>query len=208
VRAISKLDAALSPEMLAFARQLDAVFVGEQFGAPGYGDQDGAPEALREAIMEGRSVELRYRSQRGTVTERRVGPYNFWFHRGVLYLVGWCHLRQEVRIFSMARVLELSVTDQRFQADPSFDFESFRKARFRTWAEGVDPRSTHFNGAAARRPRRCDRQQLGLGIVAQGVEPGQTRRRVPVVCWERDGHGHLLALPQRGGVCPHQAQAA
>ena len=134
---LASLDALLTPEMRAFARQLDDVFVGDPFGRPEY-SHAAELDALRAAVAEGRSVKLRYRAQSGETTERLVDPYQFWFHRSVLYLVGHCHLREQVRMFSMARVVDLSPTDQRFDPDPDFDFESFRRARFRTWAEG-DP---------------------------------------------------------------------
>ncbi len=128
---VVKLDALLTPETKDFARQMDALFVGDRFGRPEYGAQSAELEVLRAAAADGHSVELRYRAQSGAVTERRVDPYHCWFQRGVLYLVGWCHLRGEVRMFSMARVESLKASEERFEVDAGFDFESFRRARFR-----------------------------------------------------------------------------
>ena len=145
---ITKLDTLLTPEMQAFARQLDRLFVGDSFGRPEYESNSTEYEVLRAAVTRGHSIQLRYRAQSGEITDRLVDPYHFWFHRGVLYLVGRCHLRKQVRMFSMARVVELSPTEHPFDPDPAFDFDAFRRARFRTWAEGP-PVTVRIRVAAA-----------------------------------------------------------
>jgi len=168
---VVKLDALLTPETRDFARQMDALFVGDRFGRPEYGAQSAELEVLRAAAAEGCSVAMRYRAQGGETTERLVDPYHCWFQRGVLYLVGWCHLRGEVRMFSMARVEALRASEERFEVDAGFDFESFRRARFRTWAEG-DPVTVRiwFSAEAATyvRERRWHPSQRVVEL--EGVE--------------------------------------
>ena len=134
---VTKLDTLITPEMQVFAQQLDRLFVGDRFGRPEYKSSSTEQEILRAAVTQGHSVQLKYKAPSGKISDRLVDPYHFWFHRGVLYLVGKCHLRDQIRMFSMARVVELSPSDHQFDPDSEFDFDSFRRARFRTWAEGA-----------------------------------------------------------------------
>jgi predicted DNA-binding transcriptional regulator YafY len=132
----AKLDAMLTPEMREFARQMDEVFVGDRFGRPLYGESAPQMECLNRAAAAQETVELRHISQRGEETVRQVDPYNIWLHRGALYLVGWCHLREAVRTFALARVRDVRPTGKRFEPHPDYNFEQFAAERFRIWGEG------------------------------------------------------------------------
>ena len=62
-------------------------------------------ETLWEAINTRKSVDLEYFSPHSrTVTSRRVDPYGLALRRGVWNLVGWCHLRKELRTFHVSRI--------------------------------------------------------------------------------------------------------
>lgn len=62
-------------------------------------------ETLWEAIGAKKSVDLDYFSPRArSVTSRRVDPYGLALRRGVWNLVGYCHLRKELRTFFVHRI--------------------------------------------------------------------------------------------------------
>lgn len=132
----AKLDSLLSPEALAFARQMDEAFVGDRFGRPDYGELAPQCESLQRAIAERRTVEIAHRSGKGEETRRRVDPYNLWVHGSVLYLVAWCHLRRAIRTFSLARLRAVELTDDHFIPDPAYDFASYSRRHFRIMSEG------------------------------------------------------------------------
>ncbi len=50
-------------------------------------------------------------------------PYRLWFFNGTFYLIGHCHMREEVRVFALDRVKMMSVTKDRFEPpeDSSLD---------------------------------------------------------------------------------------
>ena len=60
--------------------------------------------SLSEAVATHRGVAFSYRT-RGEETDRMVDPYGLGLVRGVWYLVGWCHLREAVRVFRVSRIL-------------------------------------------------------------------------------------------------------
>jgi len=53
-------------------------------------------------------VWMRYRSG-NEETQRTVDPYGIVLHQGNWYAVGWCHLREDVRIFRLDRILAVEV---------------------------------------------------------------------------------------------------
>ncbi len=73
---------------------------------------------LVRAIVEHREVEFDYLSASSGALERRaVRPYELFCHRGMWYLSAFDASRQDVRLFRVDRVHELSVTDRRFQPE-------------------------------------------------------------------------------------------
>lgn len=76
---------------------------------------------LSAAIRQGRQVWMRYRTGEGEERERTCDPYGLVYHGGRCYLVGWCHLRQEVRVFRADRVLHAELRQERFTPPTGFD---------------------------------------------------------------------------------------
>ncbi len=77
-----------------------------------------------EAAQQSRRVWMRYRSTED-VTERTIDPYGVVHHRGRWYVVGWCHLRNDVRIFRLDRVLALEARDESFSKPLDFNCVDF-----------------------------------------------------------------------------------
>jgi predicted DNA-binding transcriptional regulator YafY len=54
-----------------------------------------------------------------------VDPYHLWFAAGALYLIGYCHLRRDVRMFAVDRIRSLTVTNHPCQIPLGFDVEAY-----------------------------------------------------------------------------------
>ncbi|HEY6405865.1 MAG TPA: YafY family protein, partial [Ktedonobacteraceae bacterium] len=76
---------------------------------------------LSTATQQEKRVCLRYQSGQAAETERAVDPYGLIFHAGLWYTVGYCHLRQDLRIFRLDRVLQAKLFDESFTRPPNFD---------------------------------------------------------------------------------------
>jgi predicted DNA-binding transcriptional regulator YafY len=59
------------------------------------------------------------------MTRREINPYRLWYASGGLYLVGYCHLRKEPRMFAVERMQAVTLTDHPYQMPLGFDLESF-----------------------------------------------------------------------------------
>jgi len=85
------------------------------------------------AVRQQRRVFLRYRSF-SEETERSVDPYGLVLHWDHWYLVGWCHLRGDLRIFRLDRILDAAAEETEFTRPEPFDclqylLESFATAK-------------------------------------------------------------------------------
>lgn len=65
------------------------------------------PAPLSQALAEQRRIWLRYRSQNGRISERWVEPLDISGNDHGTYLVGYCHLRGEQRLFRLDRILDM-----------------------------------------------------------------------------------------------------
>lgn len=79
---------------------------------------------LTSAAQDSRRVWMRYRGP-DDVTERAIDPYGVVHHRGRWYVVGWCHLRDDLRMFRLDRVLALEPREATFSKPLDFDCVEF-----------------------------------------------------------------------------------
>ncbi|MFA5029098.1 MAG: WYL domain-containing protein, partial [Candidatus Methylomirabilota bacterium] len=124
--ALSKASAALPDPGHAYLRQLDGLFAIGLGPHKSYRAHRETIDRLASAIGQHRTVQMRYFSaSRNATTRREVDPYRLWYAQGGLYLVAFCHRRQEVRLFAVERIRSLAVTDHPFQLPLHFDLEAY-----------------------------------------------------------------------------------
>jgi predicted DNA-binding transcriptional regulator YafY len=81
---------------------------------------------LRQALREGRRVRMAYHSYANPAgQERQVDPYGLAHATGWWYLVGYCHLRQDLRIFRVDRIAGLELTAERCRVPEDFDLHAY-----------------------------------------------------------------------------------
>lgn len=82
-------------------------------------------KAVRRAIREARVLQLAYKDENGTLSNRRVRPLAIWaFTEGWLF-AGWCELRNDFRAFRMDRISEIAETGERFVDDPHRNLQAY-----------------------------------------------------------------------------------
>ncbi|WP_049565688.1 helix-turn-helix transcriptional regulator [Nonomuraea sp. SBT364] len=75
---------------------------------------EGISRAIEEALLRRRVLRLDYADAKGALTSRDVEPGVFLGGRGGFwYLVAWCRLRDDVRVFRLDRIATASVTAER-----------------------------------------------------------------------------------------------
>ena len=136
-----KVKSTLPPESLSYLRRIEQTF---HIGFKPFKDYSEFKEIINqinEAVLDARVIEMRYYSMSARrESTRRVDPYKVWFFNGTLYLIGWCHVHDEVRMFVLDRIRLLHVTDGRFMPPEGFDLDEYMQDAFgviRTDAEKV-----------------------------------------------------------------------
>lgn len=73
------------------------------------------------AAQQHRHLWIEYRSGQDAVTERMIEPYGVVYREGRWYAVGYCQLREGMRVFRLDRVLSARLQDTHFQPPADFD---------------------------------------------------------------------------------------
>jgi len=133
-----KVRAALPPETLAY---LDKVASAFHMGMKPYKDYTkfrGIIDQVNQAVLEHRRVEMAYRSLNArSETLRRFDPYKVWFYDGTIYIIGRCHLRNEVRTFVTDRIRMLRLTRETFTVPDDFDLKQYLRHSFKVMKDAL-----------------------------------------------------------------------
>lgn len=104
-----------------------------QMGTPAYREEAEVNFLLpiMEAIIEQRTIRTVYHTQmRDELTVREIDPYYLVPREQQFYLIGYCHVKEEVRTFRISRFREVEATDRSFDKD-GFSIEQYMK---HTWS--------------------------------------------------------------------------
>ena len=73
------------------------------------------------AAQQERRVYLRYQNWQGEESEREVDVYGLVYRAGYWYSAGYCHLRQDLRVFRLDRIGTVEMRDETFTRPADFD---------------------------------------------------------------------------------------
>lgn len=124
--ALSKAAAVLPAASHDYVHQLQGVFTVGIGPHKLYRQHRDSIDRLTQAIAQAKTVQLRYFSaSRGRLSRREIDPYRLWYASGGLYLVAYCHLRRDVRMFAVERIQSVTLTDHPYQMPLGFDLEAY-----------------------------------------------------------------------------------
>jgi predicted DNA-binding transcriptional regulator YafY len=86
---------------------------------------------VHEAVQRQCQIDLRYFTMsRNDSTRRTVDPYKVWFYDETFYLIGYCHLRNDIRLFAVDRIENITLLESDFKIPEGFDVEEFMHSSF------------------------------------------------------------------------------
>ncbi len=92
-----------------------------------------------EACVKKRGLFLNYRSPaRNEMTERRVDPYHLFNYMGTWHLIGYCHMRNEIRTFKINRINNPRILGESFAVRGNFSFKDYFLSSFGLY-KGKEP---------------------------------------------------------------------
>ena len=89
-------------------------------------------DVLIEAIVKKHRLHIRYKSLKQEQTERTVEPFRLINYQGRWYLFSWCTMRNQTRMFHLARIIEADIgekstcTENEFPLDLDGSFGIFK----------------------------------------------------------------------------------
>ena len=135
--AIQKIGSQLPAQSFSFLRGLENAVAVRTFGFKDYTRSKQSIESMTRAVFHKYCVRLSYQSPHDSrPTDREMDPYRIWYVNNALYVVGYGHLRNDLRVFTVDRIRSVSLTNRRFEIPEDFDFDAFTRTAFNMiWGE-------------------------------------------------------------------------
>lgn len=74
-------------------------------------------EDIKQAILNKKVIEIIYFNSYGKETKRQIEPLQIWFKNKAWYIKAYCKLKEDYRIFKIARIKDVKVLDETFERE-------------------------------------------------------------------------------------------
>jgi predicted DNA-binding transcriptional regulator YafY len=118
--ALAKVERVLPATLRARVQAVQETLVFD-FTPPAVAPSSEVIGALCAAVQQKWQVRLRYQAWDTETTERNVDLYGLVYRAGFWYAVGYCHLREGLRVFRLDRVLHVEIGQDTYTQPPGFD---------------------------------------------------------------------------------------
>jgi predicted DNA-binding transcriptional regulator YafY len=123
-RAIAKLKLYTNEEQLDHIRRHSAGL--SVINPPANANQQSALQELEMAAADGRTLEIKYSKGYEAIPDvRSIDPYGIVYWKDKWYVVGYCHLRQEMRSFRVDRIQSITRSESYFERLVGFSARDF-----------------------------------------------------------------------------------
>ncbi|MCP4177933.1 MAG: WYL domain-containing protein [bacterium] len=72
------------------------------------------------------SVNIEYKTIDGSTSKRFIDPHIITYYEGAWYVKSYCHLRNEIRVFAIHRIINAELSDKEFELDESIAHENIK----------------------------------------------------------------------------------
>lgn len=82
-----------------------------------YNSQNNKFNNIKDAILNKNVIEFRYYNSKGEETIRQVEPLQVWFKDKSWYIKAYCRIKQDYRIFKIARIKDIKILEEHFERE-------------------------------------------------------------------------------------------
>lgn len=126
-----KIKTTIPPESKKYLTSVQQTFEVSLKQFKEYGKYREILNTIKDAALNRKTVEMVYFTMgRKKKVRRRVDPYRILFFNGTFYVIGYCHLRKDVRTFALERIKMLTTTDASFSVPEDFRLEEYMGSGF------------------------------------------------------------------------------
>ena len=86
--------------------------------------------AIEEAMNRKEKIEIVYKAMRNKdrkESKRYIDPYGLIFHEGMWYVIGFCHLKREIRTFALDCIRDFKITNKPYTIPADFNMTDYFK---------------------------------------------------------------------------------
>lgn len=131
VNIFRKINSVLPPRYAAHLERLSRITLPLMHGRRDYSKVSILIGELRKALLFQNKVTLLYRApSRNNAEHYTVNPYSFIFYKGGLYLQGYTHNRNSLRIFAVERIIKVVTDSERFEIPSEYQPEELFRGAF------------------------------------------------------------------------------
>jgi len=145
-----KIKATMPPEYKTYLRQFESSLKVDLKPYKDYSQFKDIFDQINQAILNRQQIRMTYFvMSRKKTSQRFVAPYKLWFFDGTFYMLGFCHLRKDVRLFAVDRIRKMVLTDKSFETPQDFDIENLLRDSFGAFLGEPVQVSIHFSPKVA-----------------------------------------------------------
>lgn len=126
----TRLRSSMPPRSVAHLERLAEASTPRFLGFKDYSGQHQLLSELRQALLKQRQIEISYRPAKRKSETYRVDPYTLLFFKNALYLGGYAHNRQALRLFAIERIESLQLLPERFEVPDDYEAGALTGAAF------------------------------------------------------------------------------
>lgn len=119
--ALAKLERVMPLDLKSRVRALTETITLDPNTAPSTPPSEVVLSAMSSAAQLQQRVHIHYHPGKGEDTERDFDPYGLTYYLQRWYVVGYCHLRQDLRSFRLDRITKINVANMKFERPAHFD---------------------------------------------------------------------------------------
>ena len=127
----TKIKTTLPAESIKYLNNIEQTLYLGMKPYKGYGKFKEILKQVNNAAANRKTIEIVYYTMsRRKESRRKVNPHQTWFFNGTFCLIGFCHMRGDVRIFALDRIKMLHQKKETFEVPEDFDLETFTGSSF------------------------------------------------------------------------------
>lgn len=119
--AFAKLERVMPIDLKSQVRALTETITLDQSIAPSTPPGEVILSAMSSATQLQQRVHIQYHPNQGEDTERDFDPYGLTYYLNKWYVVGYCHLRNDLRSFRLDRITQIKEVNLHFERPEGFD---------------------------------------------------------------------------------------
>jgi len=82
-------------------------------------------DIIKKSVLNLKKLKVHYKKYDGKVSERIIRPYGAVVKNSEWYLIAYCELKSEIRVFKCSRIETIEVLDESFNMAENFSLEDF-----------------------------------------------------------------------------------